>query len=364
MNTIIEPIKKKLAEKRRLDFQEALFLYESVDLLQLGKLAEEVTLENHGLNVYYSINQHINYTNICRIHCDFCGFSRQPGQEGGYVLTAEEIIDHVSSVNKQGIDEIHLVGGIHPDLPFEYYINLIEGIHKVCPDVYIKAFTAVEIIDLAQKSGKSIETTLNSLRNVGLSALPGGGAEILDDAYFTRYCRGKSMPDEWLDVHARAHHIGLMSNATMLYGYKETPADRIRHMLKLRTLQDESLKNRQGSFLCFIPLPYINPDRAGTGQAKFDIISDLKTISLSRLILDNFPNIKAFWPMLGLKTAQVALCFGANDLDGTVGRYQIVEDLQHGAGRKQIKGVSEKQLCTLIKQAQRIPARRKGLTYR
>jgi len=243
----------------RLDFDCAMALYESADLWHLGRLAENYTLSRQGRQVYYSINRHINYTNVCRFQCRFCGFSRRPDQAGAYVMTVDEVVSQARTACGGGACEVHIVGGVHPDLSFEYYKDILAGIRQACPNLHIKAFTAVEIINIAEKRGASLEDTLKELMTAGLGAMPGGGAEILDERYFQRVCPNKPGPRQWLAVHATAHRLGLMTNATMLYGYQETTADRIRHLLRLRSLQDESLQQGKGKFLCFVPLPYIPP---------------------------------------------------------------------------------------------------------
>jgi len=269
-------------------------------------------------------------------------------------MTIEQVTLLARQAQNDGATEVHIVGGIHPDLPFDYYRQMIEALRQGCPGLYIKAFSAVEIIDLAQKAGISVEAVLAQLRALGLDGLPGGGAEILTDDYFRRFCPGKPMPEQWLAVHAAAHKLGLMTNATMLYGYQETPDDCVTHMLRLRQLQDDSLQRGAGSFQCFVPLPFCSADRT-TGQ---NALASLRTIAISRLLLDNIPHIKSFWPMLGINLAQVALCFGANDIDGTVGDYRIVETSSDADAAPTC--LSEKQLRRLIVEAGGIPVCRDG----
>ncbi|MFC1782515.1 radical SAM protein [Planctomycetota bacterium] len=345
----------------RLDFEDGLALYHSNDIWLLGRLVERVTFDRVGRNVYYSINRHINYTNICRINCRFCGFSRRPGQAGGYLMTAEEVVKQAQQAHQRGATEVHIVGGVHPELPLNYYREVIEKTHQSCPKLHIKAFTAVEIIDIAQKADLSVREILAQLKEAGLGSLPGGGAEILSEEYFRRACPDKPGPEDWLQVHATAHQLGLMTNATMLYGHIESPADRVAHMMKLRKLQDESLKKDKGRFQCFVPLPFIHPhekpsepspespDEDGT-----NVLTDLKTIAISRLMLDNIDHVKAFWPMLGEKLAQIALGFGANDLDGTVQQYRIVEKNRDNP----TDSLSVEQIRALISETGRLPVQR------
>jgi len=347
-------IKKKIQSAGRLDFQDALALYKAADLLQLGQLAHETSVSRHGRQVYYCVNRHINYTNVCRFKCGFCSFSHRPGQPDSYTMTIEQVASMARQAQSDGATEVHIVGGIHPDLPFDYYRRMIESLCQGCPGLHIKAFSAVEIIDLAQKADMSVEAVLASLQTIGLAGLPGGGAEILTDGYFERFCPGKPLPEQWLAVHAAAHKLGLMTNATMLYGYRETPADCVTHMLKLRQLQDDSLQRGAGAFQCFVPLPFCSADK-GTGP---NALVSLRTIAISRLLLDNISYIKSFWPMLGINLAQVALCFGANDMDGTVGDYHIVETSSDSDAAPTC--LSEKQLRRLIIEAGGIPVCRDG----
>jgi len=369
---IISRIEDKLSRGGRLDFEDGLAMYRTGELVRWGQLAEKVTRARQGRNVYYSVNRHINYTNICTMQCSFCGFSRPAGQDDGYMLTVAEVIRLAGQAADEGATEVHIVGGIHPDLAFDYYLATIEGVRRENPRLHIKAFTAAEIIDLAAKGGLSVEQTLARLREAGLGSLPGGGAEILQDAYFDKCCPGKPRPSEWLKVHALAHQLGMCTNATMLFGYKESESDRIRHLLRLREAQDQALAGGRGKFQCFVPLPYVQfanevEPSPGSGEEAdslkangnveyVDAITELKSIAVSRLMLDNFAYIKAFWPMLGIQTAQAALAFGANDLDGTVEQYQIVER----QGGNTPAGLSEEQLRSLIFEADRCPVKRDG----
>ena len=355
-------IARKVEQGQRLDFDDALALYQTTDILRLGQLAELATLRKVGTNVYYSINRHINYTNICRIGCNFCSFSHPADHAGGYCMSVTEVVAAAEKAYQNRATEIHIVGGVNPALPFDYYLDIVTGIARTCPGLHIKAFTAVEIVDLAQKADKTIEQTLAILQHAGLSSLPGGGAEILDEKYFARACPNKPGPVQWLNVHQTAHRMGLMSNATMLYGYIETITDRIAHLLKLRQLQDISLSFGAGHFQCFVPLHFVKPapdtpaQPHATGNDR-NGLDDLKTIAISRLVLDNFDHIKAFWPMLSVQLAQVALCFGANDLDGTVQEYRIVDTLDVDDPGQ----MSAEHIRNLITEAHRQPVQRDGL---
>ena len=356
-------IEEKLARSERLDFDDGLALYESDDLFSIGRLAEQQTLARRGRNVYYSLNRHINYTNICKFNCKFCGFKRWHGEEGEYTHDIAAVVAMARQAYQQGATEIHIVGGIHPDLGFDYFLQMLSSIRQVCPDLHIKAFTAVEILDLVKKSKHSIEDTLTQLIDAGLDALPGGGAEILDDDYFNQVCRSKTKPDIWSDIHRAAHRLGLMTNCTMLYGFIETIEQRVRHLLRLRDLQDVALIEGRGHFQCFIPLPYLKPEfisrpspEHAAGSHQIDAIEDLKTIAVSRLLLDNVAHHKAFWPMQGVNLSQIALAFGANDLDGTVRKYNIVDKTYDN----QAESLPVEKIRALIIEADRTPIQRDG----
>ncbi len=319
----LKRIEEKIQEKMRLDFEDGMELYGSKDLFTVGRLARQAGEAKNGNACYYSINRHIHYTNVCSNGCRFCGFSRAAGAVDGYVLTAEEVAAQAEEAWGGGATEVHIVGGINPDLPFDYYLDMVGKIRQRCPGLHVKAFTATEIQNIAEKAGRTIAEVLSRLREAGLGSMPGGGAEILSEGYFRENCPKKAGPGQWLGVHGAAHRLGIMTNATMLYGYTESLEERIGHLLKLREAQDQSLQGDKGHFQCFVPLPYIPADGAGQ-ERSVDAISDLKTIAISRLLLDNFSHIKAFWPMLGVNLSQVALAFGADDLDGTVEQYGIV----------------------------------------
>ena len=352
---LFDRIGAKLQGGGRLDMEDGRDLYESRNLLRLGQLADWATSTRQGRKVYYSVNRHINYTNICGLNCRFCSFSRRPGQADGYVMTPAQVAAQAKQALREGASEVHIVGGVHPELPFDYYVEMLERIRQGCRTLHIKAFTAVEISDLARKCRQPVEKTLLTLKEAGLNALPGGGAEILDEDYFERYCPDKPRPRQWLAVHAAAHQMGLPTNATMLYGFAETAEQRLRHMLRLRQLQDRSVRGTGGRFQCFVPLPYVKgPASESTGS---DMLTDLKTVAISRLMLDNIPHIKAFWPMLGTKMAQMALCFGADDLDGTVRQYRIVEQ----QGPQGEGGLDVEEIRGLIAETGRSPTQRDGL---
>ncbi len=328
---------------------DALFLYEEGDFFALGKLAAEVNRKLNGDTVFYNINRHINPTNICVNQCRFCAYSKLKGEEGAYEQCIEDILNEVKEAEAYGIREFHIVGGLHPDWPFSYYLDLLESLKREHPEVVIKAFTAVEIDYFAKISGLEIPAVFTALKKAGLQAMPGGGAEILKPEVRNRICPEKISGARWLEIMKLAHAADIPTNATMLYGHIENFSDRIDHMEKLRSLQDET-----HGFQVFIPLAFhaTNTDIRKKGETS--AIDDLKTLAIARLYLDNFQHIKAYWVMLGEKIAQLALLFGVNDLDGTV----VKERITHAAGAKSAAGLSEACIRNTILRARRRPVER------
>jgi aminodeoxyfutalosine synthase len=315
----------------------------------LGTIACHAKRARHGDQVFYVVNHHLNYTNICVNGCKFCAFHRQPGSFEGYVLSPEEAAERVASAPVEGLREVHLVGAINPELEFSYYIDLLRALRAVSPKLELKAFTAVEIDHIAKKAGLSWTECLSTLRDAGLSALPGGGAEVFSQRVKNELYPSKIGADTWLAVHGAAHGLGIGTNATLLFGHIETPEERIGHLLRLREQQDET-----GGFRSFIPLVFhaTNTNLAHlTGPSGVEI---LKTIATARLMLDNFPHIKAYWVMLGLNLAQTALYFGADDLEGTI----VQEKITHQAGATTAAGLSRTELEDLIVRAGFRPVQR------
>ena len=345
-------IAEKVLAGGRIDEAEAVFLYGHDDLLALGELAQAVNEKRNGRRVFFNVNRHINHTNICVNRCRFCAFFRTAEQPGAYLLTMEEIRERAREALQQGATEIHVVGGLHPDLPFEFYLEMLEAIREVSPTLHIKAFTAVEIAYLAKLAALSIPETLERLKQAGLGSLPGGGAEIFAPAVRDQLCPEKISGSAWLSIMEQVHQAGLKSNATMLYGHLESIEDRVDHMRQLRELQD-----RTGGFQVFIPLAF-QPEhselKVGSGTTGVD---DLRTLALARIYLDNFANIKAYWVMLGEKIAQVSLVFGVNDLDGTV----VEERIGHEAGADTPQAMARDSIVALIRKAGRIPVERDTL---
>jgi aminodeoxyfutalosine synthase len=348
---MLELINQKILSNERLSRIEALELFRTDEIYTVGRLANLMSEKINGKKIYYILNRHINPTNICINRCKFCAFSRSKGQEGAYELTIEEIIQKIeitASESKKPLREVHIVGGLHPDWAFEYYLKIISTIKKKFPLIAIKAFTAVEVDYMSKISGLDIEQTLLALKTNGLDIMPGGGAEIFSAHVRQKLCPEKISGGRWLEIMELAHYAGIKTNASMLYGHIESLEDRVDHLLKLRDLQDKT-----GGFQAFIPLAY-HPKNTEIGGNYSSGIDDLRTIAASRLILDNFAHIKAYWIMLGEKISQVALLFGADDIDGTI----IEEKITHSAGAMSSEGMEREELAYLIKKANKVSAER------
>ncbi len=333
----------------RLSADEARWLYEEADLFSLGRLAAEVNAKRNGEVVFYNINRHINPTNICVNQCRFCAYSRLKGEDGAYEQGIDEILGEVEGAEKLGIREFHIVGGLHPDRPFAFYLDLLKSLKKAHPGIVVKAFTAVEIDYFAKLSGLDVAEVFSALKEAGLEAMPGGGAEIFAPAVRNKICPEKISGKRWLEIMETAHGAGIPTNATMLYGHVESIADRIDHLEQLRRLQD-----RTGGFQVFIPLAFHAENTDIRKKGETSGIDDLKTLAIARLYLDNFRHLKAYWVMLGEKIAQLSLFFGVNDLDGTVVRERIT----HAAGAKSATGLDEDYIRNLIRRAGKRPVER------
>ena len=325
----LKPVAGKVARGERLDLSDGLLLARSHDIHGIGRLADTVRRGRHGVEAYYNLNRHINYTNYCILRCKFCPFWRRHGDEasGGYELTVEQIVEQAHQAYQAGATEVHIVGGLHPKLPFDYYVEMCRAIRRACPQIHIKAFTAIEIIHFSRiaRPRLSVRDVLARLHEAGLDSLPGGGAEIFDQRVHDEAYRHKVGPQGWFDVHRTAHEMGICTNATMLFGHIEGAEQRVQHLLALRWQQDESLARAAGRFNCIVPLPFV-PDGSELSHLPGPTgLDSLRTIALCRLMLDNFDHIKAFWVMLSPKLAQIALSWGADDMDGTVQHYEIVQ---------------------------------------
>ncbi|EIW19890.1 MULTISPECIES: aminofutalosine synthase MqnE [Pelosinus] len=342
MNSI-EIASRKIDKGERLNFTEALALYQHNDILKLAELARMVKERKSGQYVYYNVNRHINLTNICVSGCPLCAFGCKAEEQRAYVMQKSEVIEIVSQTMRETPDlsEIHMVSALHPDKPFSYYLDIVAAVKRAAPQVHLKAFTPVEIVHFANISQLGITAVLEQLKAAGLDSLPGGGAEILDDSVRKIICPNKATTAEWIDVITAAHSLGLPTNATMLYGHVETIEQRIQHLITLRDIQD-----RTGKFQAFIAFPFHPANTGFTNLQRVSSWEDLKMISLARLVLDNFDHIKAFWMMLTLPIAQLALTFGADDLDGTV----VEEKIIHAAGATTKKGITKKEIISFVEE--------------
>jgi aminodeoxyfutalosine synthase len=348
MNMILSTINDKVLSGQRLSREDGIQLFRSHDLLALGRMASHAAQIKNGDRAYFVQNMHINPTNICVNRCKFCAFSRSRGEAGAYEMSIEDILAKARNAGK-GVRELHIVSGLHPDLPFSWYLDMLRALKKEFPQLHLKAFTAVEIDYLAKLSGLGLKETLLALRDSGLGSLPGGGAEIFAPSVRNTLCAEKISGDRWLEVMEAAHGIGLKSNATMLYGHIETIEDRIDHLLRLRDLQD-----RTGGFQAFIPLSFHAQNTEIRKSAYTTGFDDLKTLAVSRLMLDNFDHIKAYWVMLGEKITQVSLSFGVDDIDGTV----VEERITKMAGGTTDGSMTRDELLNLIRQAGKKPVER------
>jgi len=328
MTVTLPDIAEKVHAGLRLDADDGLALLQSNDIWSIGDMAHAVRTRRHGDVAYYNINRHMNYTNICALSCAFCSFYRKAGQAGAYEHDVEVIAREAREAQEAGATEIHIVGGLHPRLPFRYYTEMLSNIRGAAPRLHIKAFTAVEIVHLARidRRPRDLVGVLEDLKAAGLGSLPGGGAEVFDDRVHDEAFKGKIRSGKWIEVHKTAHAIGLMSNATILYGHIESLEDRVHHLCLLREAQDEALRlDRGGHFQTVIPLPFI-PDDSALGNLPGPTgLEDLRMLAVCRLMLDNFAHVKAFWIMQTLPLSQLSLRFGVDDLDGTVVWYDITK---------------------------------------
>ncbi|GDX90018.1 MAG: aminofutalosine synthase MqnE [Planctomyces sp.] len=351
----MQRIADKVAAAERLTFEDGLLLDEQADLHTLGRLANQVRERHNGNYAWYNTNIHLNPTNVCVYRCRFCAFRADLKDEKAYTFTDDMLRARVLEGRASGATEIHVVGGLHHKKSFDWYLNAIRVIHETCPEIHIKAWTPVEINWFSFITKKPIRWVLEQMIEAGLGSMPGGGAEIFDEEVRRQICEHKADSDVWFDVHRTAHELGLRSNATMLYGHVEQARHRIDHLLRLRALQDQT-----SGFQTFIPLAFHPENTELANIVKPDIMMDLRMIALSRLMLDNFDHIKAYWIMLGEQTAQLALSYGADDIDGTV----VHELIYHDAGAKTPEGMTVDQLHRLIREAGRIPVERDTLYRR
>ena len=348
----LKPIAEKVLAGERLSMDDGIALYRSPDLLAVGWLANYLREKRHGNITYFNVNRHINPTNVCVAHCKLCAFGRDPDAPGAYTFALEEIYQRAEQGAREGATEFHIVGGLHPDLTFDHYLEMVRGLKQRCPSVHIKAFTMVEVHYFARIAKLSIEDTLRKMKEAGVDSCPGGGAEIFHPRVRKIICDHKTSGQMWLSTAKKAHEAGLRSNATMLYGHVETEEERVDHLIKLRELQDET-----HGFVAFIPLAFHPENTALSHIPKPSGYADLRNIAVARLLLDNFDHIKAYWIMLSPSIAQIALRFGANDLDGTV----VEEKIYHDAGARTSEFTPRAELERLIRAAGRVPVERDTL---
>jgi len=345
----LKPIAEKVLAGVRLSATDGIALYRSPDLLAVGWLANHIREARHGDICYFNVNRHINPTNICVAHCKLCAFGRDPTAPGAYNFALDEIWQRAEEGIRAGATEFHMVGGLHPDLPFEYFLDMIRGLKQRCATIHLKAFTMVEVGYFSRIAKLTIRDTLLALKEAGVDSLPGGGAEIFNPRVRRVICDHKTSGQQWLEIARTAHEIGLRSNATMLYGHIENEEERVEHLLLLRDLQDET-----HGFQTFIPLAFHPENTALAHLPKPTGFDDLRAIAVSRLLLDNFDHIKAYWVMLTPRIAQIALRFGADDIDGTI----IEEKIYHDAGATTEQFTPRSELVRLIRAAGRTPVER------
>ena len=351
-DTRLRPVADKVLAGERLSYDDGLALYRSPDILAIGYLANVVRERKSGNVTWFNVNRHINPTNVCVAACKLCAFGRQVRDPKAYTMSLEEVWHTAGSGYTEAVSEFHIVGGLHPELSLDWYCEMIRGLKERFPQVHLKAFTMVEVGYLARRAHLSFEDTLLRLKEAGVDSMPGGGAEIFNERVRRIICDHKVSGEEWLEIARLAHRVGLKSNATMLYGHIENEEDRVDHLLKLRGLQDET-----GGFVTFIPLAFHPANTPLEHIAPTTGFADIKSIAIARLLLDNFPHIKAYWIMMTPRIAQVAQRFGADDLDGTV----VEEKIYHDAGATTAQSLRRGELLHLIRKAGREPVERDTL---
>jgi aminodeoxyfutalosine synthase len=351
----LQQIAGKVKSGQRITDEEGLLLFEKASLGFVGSLANEVRIRKNGEKVYFNRNFHIEPTNVCVFSCNFCAYSKlYAHREEGWEMSIEQMLHIVKKYDGQPITEVHIVGGVHPKMDLKFFADLLKAIKTHRPDLHIKAFTAVEYDYMFRKAKVSVEEGLKFLIEAGLNSIPGGGAEIFHPEIREKICADKVDADGWLLIHETAHKLGLHSNATMLFGHIEKYKHRIDHMRRLRALQDKT-----GGFNTFIPLKFRNKDNDMSNIPESPVVEDMKTYAIARIYLDNFPHLKAYWPMLGRQNAQLALSFGVDDIDGTIDDTTKIYSM--AGSEEQTPSMTTAELVTLIKQAKREPVERDTL---
>ncbi len=352
LNAEFKTITEKVLKNERISFDEGVFLYEKGELGFLGSLANHIKERRHGHKVFFNRNFHVEPTNICVFDCKFCSYSRLTKHKSeGWELSEDEILQLVRNYDGKPVTEVHIVGGVHPKMGLHYFASLIKKIKQIRPDIHVKAFTAVELEYMCRKAKVSYREGLQILKDHGQDSLPGGGAEIFNEAIRAEICADKCTSDQWLEMHRTAHQLGMPSNATMLYGHIEKYEHRVDHMNRLRQLQDET-----GGFNTFIPLKFRNGDNQMSHIAETTTIEDLRNYAVARIFMDNFGHIKAYWPMIGRQTAQMSLAFGVDDIDGTIDDSTRIYSM--AGSEEQSPALSTRQLVALIKEVGRHPIER------
>ena len=347
-------IAKKVYNNERISADEAVLLFEKADLNYLGSLANHIREKKHGSSTYFNKNFHIEPTNICVFDCKFCAYStllREKTDYDAWEMSEEQIYDKIRSYDGQEVTEVHIVGGVHPKMGLQYFADLIKNIKKIRPSLHVKAFTAVELEYMCRKAKVSYQEGLQLLKDHGQDSLPGGGAEIFTEYVRDEICKDKCSSDQWLEIHETAHKVGMPSNATMLYGHIESYANRVDHMNRLRTLQDKT-----GGFNTFIPLKYRNGNNQMSHIGEVSVLEDLRTYAVARIFMDNFPHLKAYWPMIGRETAQLTLNYGVNDIDGTIDDTTKIYSM--AGAEEQSPTMTTEELVNLVKQVNRKPLER------
>jgi aminodeoxyfutalosine synthase len=348
----LSSIAEKVLAGERLSGADGLALYRTPEIHLLGRLADVVRERLHGDLAYFNVNQHVNYTNYCNKFCEFCSFDRLPGQEGAFLLSPEQAADKVRALLHEPVTEVHMVAGVWPRIPYSYYLELLRAVKAARPSIHVKAFTMVELDQIARVAKKPLSAVLEELKAAGLGSCPGGGAEVFSERVRQAGYRSKISGEEWLAIARSVHRAGLRSNCTMLHGHVETPEERVDHLERLRALQDET-----GGFQTYIPLSFHPANNEWSHLPGPSALDELREIAVGRLMLDNVPHVKAYWIMLGIPVAQLALSFGADDVDGTV----VEEHIYHDAGAKTPQGVQRDELVQWIRDAGRVPVERDTL---
>ena len=351
----LRSIADKVHNGKRITDEECLLLFEKASLGFVGSLANEIREKKHGDKTYFNRNFHIEPTNVCVFSCNFCSYSRlYAHRDEGWELSMDQMLDIVKKYDGQPVTEVHIVGGVHPKMNLEFFADLLRRIKAHRPDLHIKGFTAVELDYMFRKAKMSNEEGMRYLHEAGLDSIPGGGAEIFDEAIREKICADKVNSEGWLAIHEATHRQGMHSNATMLYGHIENYSHRVDHMRRLRELQDKT-----GGFNTFIPLKFRNKENDMSDVAESSVIEDMKMYAIARIYLDNFPHIKAYWPMLGRQNAQLSLAFGVDDIDGTIDDTTKIYSM--AGAEEQAPSMSTAELVTLIRQAKRVPVERDTL---